>query len=76
VGDSWQYTSANPEPTVDLNQLNAIGYAWYGWFSGEAAYSDIARTAFEYGVTDAYLGYKQFNQNYRGAFQTAYYLLK
>jgi hypothetical protein len=75
MGDSWQYVSNDPTPTVDLNQLNAIGYAWYGWLSGDATYTEVARTAFEFGADDAFLGFKQFNQNYRGAFQTAWYIL-
>ena len=75
LSDSWQYTSVDTTSTPDLNQLNAVGYAWYGWLSGDQTYTDVARTAFRWGTTDAFLGYKQFNQNYRGAFQTAFYIL-
>lgn len=76
TGDSWQYTSVDADPTVDLNQLNALPYAWYGWWSGDSAYKTIAKVAFEAAARDAYLeSWKQFNQNYRGAHETAYYVL-
>jgi hypothetical protein len=77
TGDSWQYTSVDEDPTVDLNQLNAVPYAWYGWHSGDQAYTTIAKMAFEAAATDAYLAsWKQFNQNYRGAHETLYYVLQ
>ena len=76
LGDSWQYTTADAQHTVDLNQLNAVGYAWYGWYSGDSRYTEIAETAFAKAVSGAWLdGMKQFNQNYRSAYATAYYIL-
>ena len=62
--DSTDATAAAP----DLNLLIAPAYAWLYRQTGDPAYRDRGDQIFAGGVKLAWLGAKQFNQNYRWSF--------
>lgn len=52
----------------DLNLLIAPAYAWVWQLTGDPKYQDMADQIFSGGVEGAYLGPKQFSQNYKWSF--------
>ena len=64
-------------PAPDLNQLVVLKFAWVFDDTGIQSYKDRAVQAFQSGVEKWWQGgMKQFNQNYRKSYETAYYLTR